>query len=112
MTRGFGKRYFTLASILAHSVAPRLHARHVSCTQRSRIRDGKETAKNEADEAPPSLLESFYALPLTDAKPCHCNCFFKRMARLMFMLYRYIPRCPYYTTFYAFRRTGVHPPAS
>jgi hypothetical protein len=26
------------------------------------------------------------------------------------LLNHFIPRCPYYTTFYAFRRTGVHPP--
>jgi hypothetical protein len=25
-------------------------------------------------------------------------------------LNHYIPRCPYYTTYFAFRRTGVHPP--
>jgi len=43
-------------------------------------------------------------------KACHCNCYFKLKTRLTLLLNQYIPRCPYYTTFYAFRRTGVHPP--
>ena len=43
-------------------------------------------------------------------KSCHCNGFFRLKTKLALRLHHYIPRCPYYTTFYAFRRTGVHPP--
>ncbi|HFQ61944.1 MAG TPA: hypothetical protein ENK39_06550 [Epsilonproteobacteria bacterium] len=43
-------------------------------------------------------------------KACHCNCYFKLKTKLALLLNHYIPRCPFYTTFYAFRRTGVHPP--
>ncbi len=39
-----------------------------------------------------------------------CNCVFKLKTRLMILLHHYIPRCPYYTTYFAYRRTGVHPP--
>ncbi|MCF6244630.1 MAG: hypothetical protein L3J43_06300 [Sulfurovum sp.] len=53
-----------------------------------------------------TILSSSYA-PI---KACHCNCYFKRKTRLALQLNHYIPRCPFYTTFYAFRRTGVHPP--
>jgi hypothetical protein len=48
--------------------------------------------------------------PLVVIKACHCNCYFKLKTKLTLLLNHYIPRCPYYTTFYAFRRTGVHPP--
>ena len=110
MLRGFGKRYFTLASVLAHSVAPGLHAVTQQCRRRVRTRTSEHEA-NETDEISPplSLIESLTTL-LHDAKPCHCNCFFKRKARLILMLNHYIPRCPYYCTYFAFRRTGVHPP--
>ncbi|MBE0514005.1 hypothetical protein [Sulfurimonas sp.] len=49
-------------------------------------------------------------LHLLFLKPCHCNLFFKRKIRLVLLLNHFIPRCPYYTTYFAFRRTGVHPP--
>ncbi|HIQ27695.1 MAG TPA: hypothetical protein EYH42_04265 [Sulfurovum sp.] len=56
------------------------------------------------------LLDAVVHTPLVAAKACHCNCYFKLKTRLALLLNHYIPRCPYYTTFYAFRRTGVHPP--
>ncbi len=43
-------------------------------------------------------------------KACHCNCYFKLKTRLALLLNHYIPRCPFYCTYFAFRRTGVHPP--
>lgn len=39
-----------------------------------------------------------------------CNCFYGHIARLTLLYHHYIPRCPYYNTYFAFRRTGVHPP--
>ncbi|MDX1808918.1 MAG: hypothetical protein R3331_05220 [Sulfurospirillaceae bacterium] len=45
-------------------------------------------------------------------KPCHCNCIFRLKIRLILLLNIFIPRCPYYCTYFAFRRTGVHPPFS
>lgn len=62
---------------------------------------------------PMLFTQLFHALvesPLVVAKACHCNCYFKLKTRLALLLNHYIPRCPFYTTFYAFRRTGVHPP--
>ncbi len=62
------------------------------------------------------FLSSRYALVISklahffSSKPCHCNLFFKRKIRLVLLLNHFIPRCPYYTTYFAFRRTGVHPP--
>jgi len=56
------------------------------------------------------LFNAVTKSPLAVIKACHCNCFFKLKTKLALLLHHYIPRCPYYTTFYAFRRTGVHPP--
>lgn len=44
------------------------------------------------------------------SKPCYCNIFFALKTRLSLLINHFIPRCPYYTTYFAFRRTGVHPP--
>lgn len=46
-----------------------------------------------------------------DFKPCLCSCYFNHLAHIMLHIHHYIPRCPYYTTYFAFRRTGVHPPS-
>ncbi|MDX9813637.1 MAG: large repetitive protein [Sulfurimonas sp.] len=51
-----------------------------------------------------------YIPPPKAKKPCHCNIFFKHKIRLILLLNHFIPRCPFYTTWFAFRRTGVHPP--
>jgi len=56
------------------------------------------------------LFDAIKKSPLVAIKVCHCNCYFKLKTKLALLLHHYIPRCPYYTTFYAFRRTGVHPP--
>lgn len=98
--RGFGKRYFTLASIQAHSVAPAQNALRIcletyaTALQRDR----------ESDEEAP--LEAFVCFS-TD-KPCHCNCYFRR--RTFLALRRKTPSCNCNCRFYSFRRTGVHPP--
>jgi len=62
-----------------------------------------------------ALKELFVATALvlfTSQKPCHCNLFFTLKSKLMILLNHYIPRCPFYTVCFAFRRTGVHPPLS
>ncbi|WP_295421766.1 hypothetical protein [Sulfurovum sp.] len=56
------------------------------------------------------LIDAIQTAPLLEQKPCLRNCFYKRKARLVLLLNHFIPRCPYYNTYFAFRRTGVHPP--
>ena len=106
MLRGFGKNYFTLSAILAHSVAHKLQAQVASVSVLRAFESDREPSEEE--EPPEALLEVRTALQ--PVKPCHCNCYYKRKARLVLLLNHFIPRCPFYTTFYAFRRTGVHPP--
>jgi hypothetical protein len=111
LLKGFGKKYFTLSSIQAYSVAPKLHSiitsykNHINTKLSSASKDEKEE-----DDSPPNLQESLLSCFVQNAKPCHCDCVFKRKTALAVSLFRFIPRCPYYDAFFAYRRTGVHPP--
>lgn len=112
LLNGFGKKYFTLCSIQAYAVAPKLHSvitsykNHLS----TKLSISSEDEKEEEDESPPNLQENLVSVFLLNKKPCHCDCVFKRRTAIAVALFKFIPRCPYYDTFFAFRRTGVHPP--
>ncbi|HHD84054.1 MAG TPA: hypothetical protein ENK93_04180 [Campylobacteraceae bacterium] len=109
--KGFGKRYFTLAAILAHAVVPRLHA------QQSRFRCSHTRffgSDEEENEDPPPLEEALFA-PLCEpspspSRPCHCNRYFCKRTLLLLKLVKLIPRCTCNCRFFSFRRTGTHPP--
>ena len=105
--KGFGKTYFSLSSILAHSVQSTMHSQISAFTSLVNCRFSHEEESDE-DDPPCELLElhPFH----NDFKPCLCSCFFNHLAHIMLHIHHYIPRCPYYTTYFAFRRTGVHPP--
>ena len=106
MLRGFAKNYFTLSAILAHSVAHKLQSQTASAQTLFRLSNEKESL--EEGDPPDELLEE--STLLQPSKPCHCNCYYRRKTRLALLLNHYIPRCPFYCTYFAFRRTGVHPP--
>ncbi len=104
--RGFRKNYFTLSSMLAHSVVPTLASRAASSELYLQSKISSE--RDDLDESPPDeLLE---ALCEFNTKPCHCNYFYNLKTKLVLLLNHFIPRCPFYTVCFAFRRTGVHPP--
>lgn len=111
LLNGFGKKYFTLSSIQAHSVAINLHSVITSAKNHlsTKLLLSSEN-DDEEEESPPNLQESLLSCFLQNKKPCHCDCVFKRKTALAVALFKFIPRCPYYNTFFAFRRTGVHPP--
>ena len=103
---GFGKKYFTFTSILAHSVSATLQSRETSYALYLNSKIPKDN--DEIDESPPEEInEILFEL---DTRPCCCNFFFKLKTKIALLIHHYIPRCPYYTTYFAFRRTGVHPP--
>ena len=111
LLNGFDKNFFTLCSIQAYSVAPKLHS--IITSYKNHINTKLSSSnKDEIDEeeSPPNLQESLLSCFIQKRKPCHCDCVFKRKTALAINLFRFIPRCPYYNTFFAFRRTGVHPP--
>lgn len=108
---GFGKKYFTLSSIQAYSAATKLHSIITSCKNHLSVKlsISSENDKDE-EESPPDLQEIIQNTYLQNRKPCHCDCIFKIRTALAVSLFKFIPRCPYYCKFFAFRRTGVHPP--
>ena len=105
--KGFGKNYFTFSAVLAYSVQVDLHSQVSSVFSLFHNRAEQEDEECELDDPPIELLGALCSL---QAKPCHCNCFFKLKTKLVLLCNIFIPRCPYYTTYFAFRRTGVHPP--
>ncbi len=105
LLRGFGKNYFTLSAMLAYNVEHKLHSQVSVAHSLLRLSDSSDHDMDEND--PP---EEVSETTLAQAKPCHCNCYFKLRTRLALLLNHYIPRCPFYCTYFAFRRTGVHPP--
>jgi len=104
--RGFGKRYFTLASIQAHSVAPAQNALLV-CLDTYACALHRD---RESDEDPPEEPLSALAC-LTNDRPCHCDCYFRRRTTLTLRACRKKSPCNCNCRFYSFRRTGVHPPS-
>lgn len=107
---GFGKKYFSLSSIQAYSVAITLHNIAVSCKNHLQIKLQLSSSEDEEETVSKGLEQSLLSCFAIKTKPCHCDCLFKRKTALAVRLFRYIPRCPFYCTFFAFRRTGVHPP--
>lgn len=106
--RGFAKNYFSFASMQAHSVAPKLASRAASTAlylQKSALCENEDLDESPPDEGVEILCE-------LNAKPCLCNYFYKLKTKIALLINHYIPRCPYYTVCFAFRRTGVHPPLS
>lgn len=108
--KGFKKNYFSLCAITAYATAKKL------CDNETRSKKiGERTQyilENEDDEDSPPLEELLLINTSFElsSKPCHCDCFFKLKTKLAISIFKFIPRCPYYTTYFAFRRTGVHPP--
>ena len=41
---------------------------------------------------------------------CYCNKIFLKRAKLILALNHFICRCSYYNPYFAFRRSGIHPP--
>jgi len=105
--KGFGKNYFTFSSVLAHSVQNDLQSQ---ISRASTLTSKKYADEEDALQEEEPSCELLEALSLQSQKPCHCNCFYNLKTRLALLINHFIPRCPYYTVCFAFRRTGVHPP--
>jgi len=57
------------------------------------------------------VVFSFIPLFITKNKnPCSCKKRLDIKIHLLLSLNHFIPRCPFYTPCFAFRRTGIHPP--
>ena len=104
--RGFGKNYFTFSAMLAYNVEYKLQSQVSVMHTLLHFSSSSECDLDENDP-PDELIE---ATQVQVQKPCHCNCYFKLKTRVKLLINHYIPRCPFYCTYFAFRRTGVHPP--
>ncbi|DAB31208.1 MAG TPA: hypothetical protein CFH84_00035 [Sulfurimonas sp. UBA12504] len=105
--RGFGKNYFTFSAILAYSVQNKLQSQ-LDFASSFFIKRASKESKETLDAIP--ILELTETLLLQNAKPCYCNILFKLKTRLSLLLNIFISRCPFYCKYFAFRRSGVHPP--
>lgn len=104
--KGFGKRYFTLASIQAHSVAHKLDSQ---CARVDALVYRLQSDR-ESEDDPPDDPENTLACLFSD-KPCHCNCYFKHLTRRTLLYSRSLCFTQCNCRFYSFRRTGTHPPS-
>ncbi len=104
--KGFGKRYFTLSSILAHAVAPTLHSQTTRASAHLSMLFDEEGA---LEEDPPDEELAALACLLND-KPCHCNCYFNHLTRLISLVVKLLCTKSCNCRFYSYRRTGTHPP--
>lgn len=108
--KGFGKNYFTLAAILAFSVSRHLQNLITLYDFYLKKNFSQKEEEQEEEEASPPTFQILRSFSFLKVRPCHCNCVFALKTKLAIALFHYIPRCPYYNTYFAFRRTGVHPP--
>ena len=105
--RGFGKNYFTFSAVLAYSVATSMQSQVQSATSLFNKTLFNDEELLDECESPPEILE---APLLITTKACHCSCLCSTLTRLKLLINHFIPRCPFYCTYFAFRRSGVHPP--
>ena len=105
--KGFGRGYFTFASILAYSVQNTIQSLIVKIDYLLKNSTSKESDITDENDPPSSLLTT---LCVVNERPCHCNYYYKLVSILILKTNHFIPRCQYYTTYFAFRRSGVHPP--
>jgi len=105
--RGFGKRYFTLASVLAHTVFVKLQK---SQAQISSIFYAYFSNDATEEDDPPILSQTQCLLLLQN--PTLCNCIFTRIAKQALQCAKQIRRSNCNCRYFSFRRSGTHPPLS
>lgn len=102
--RAFKKTYLYLSSIKAYGLNIALDFfTYNKASLKQSLQNFLNRYEKTQDERQNSCSDIFNSTS-------HCDCFFKRKTALAVRLFKYIPRCPFYCTFFAFRRTGVHPP--
>ena len=110
MPKGFGRNYFSLTAIQASVTAVTIHAIQTATQLLS-----FHLFSNESEDGPddPLLLELSPLTVISEPDPrrlirsCHCNCYFKRKTRNIFisLFEKFKPKyfCPYIVT-------GIAPP--
>ncbi len=104
MAKGFGKNYFSLASIQASSAKVKLEAAKSRCQM---LTITYHDSHEEEEESPPDEI-TLLALPLAK----RCNCIFNQKCRLALKnsKFRGKPKCN--CRHLSHRKTGISPPPS
>ncbi len=103
--KGFGKKYFSLASIQAHTTqividkTATINENHIFIKPKSNFKI--------EDNDPPCDLEQLLIQPI---KPSHCNCYFNKKTKLALLQSKTLKKCNCHNRYFSFRRTGTHPP--
>lgn len=106
--KGFGKNYFTFSTILAYSVENKIKFSMIRIDDLLKNINIKKSNELDENDPPLEILTSICNSKIIIGS--YCNCLYKLKTILSLKINHFIPRCPYYTTYFAFRRTGVHPP--
>ena len=109
--KGFGRNYFQLTAIQATVTAVTIHAITIATQLLSHPLSSTEADEGDPNDPLLSLLSPLTITSEPDSRPqlrsCHCNCYFKRKTRNIFIsLYtKFKPRyyCPH-------RVSGISPP--
>jgi len=104
--KGFGKNYFSLSAICAHSTGAKLHAQCSAFTQTSRNLSF-ETLEEEDDPLEELELLASSSSITQKSSSCHCNCIFKNRLYTLLQYFKFIQQ-----TFFIFNknRSGISPP--
>lgn len=89
MPKGFGRNYFSLTAIQATVTAVTIHAVHTA----TQLLTHHLISVDEADDDPNALLLSELSILTVTSEPdsrpqprsCHCNCYYKRKTRNIFI---------------------------
>ncbi|BDY12194.1 hypothetical protein HCR_05060 [Hydrogenimonas cancrithermarum] len=84
--RGFKGRYFTLAAIQALNSTVKLHARENAFVSAAVVYN---VLNDMQEDDPPEVSSSCLCTETVKqdrSKPCHCNCYFRRLAWLLLHL--------------------------
>jgi len=107
---GFKGRYFTLTAIEALNSAIKLQAINSTFISVAVVYNALNDTQ-EDDDDPPDLTSCLCqdSFRKNSSKPCHCNCFFRRLACLLLSLSRLFRRtlCRCRKT-----KTGLAPPST
>ena len=103
--KGFRKNYFSFSAITAYATAKKLNDNEVRSKKTAFL---YSMISDEDEEESPPLEELLLITPTYSI--CQKACYFNLKTKLVISNFKFIPRCPYYRTYFAFRRTGIHPP--
>jgi hypothetical protein len=103
--RGFGKKYFTLQSILAHCVNVTLHKQVTKIASLFNL-CFKSSAEEEED--PPLDIQNSCLFLLQN--PTLCSCVFTKIAKQSIKNAKKIKKSNCNCKYFSFRRSGIHPP--